>query len=639
MPVYQTKKINKSLHQSVNFKLLTKQKSSQDPCKKTTKGPGHSIAQFQKNHFQKNQLQVTPKAHQSGQVARSTAQIQDSIMQDVEFVDKRPAAIAQRKLRELTNNSLQAKQTVQLQAVAQNDIAQIQPIQKKENKTALIQGQFYLQGANGTTTWMNHAPDPTMYEDTTETKRSFFSTYPIYKHKLLDSRSYPTTETDTTLDQARTTGVVPQALVTEVYSVASVINSLSNQQKASFDAAYSTLGTYCRDVDKTKVIEGALTNVRSGALFSPTQQNANDARGKVIFLKRFRLMVNYIQSVGEQKIGKGPQKVKNVYWIQSTGSDPHAGGHHALFLVNKVNNHKQLYKPHSLMFENAFVGKNGIISDLNKSAQQQDYLPVMDINPNAHTEEFVTRVGHQGDATYTNAKHAEHFEKLGRLELVSHVFGVSDLHAENILFGASGPVPIDSEVAGSYPDTTGIESGMGPGKVNAANEFNTPSALYVNGQQQRINNHQFNAGKTAMSHLIKTRKPSLLKKWRKHLRGVDSFRVVPIATGTLAGYLKVALNNKHKAAMKAQFTQDMTTFIGSNELAKHFKLKLTKKSTERFWNILRGGTLPAFEFQMKTGQLLMDGTTVAYPTIKNVTAETSVLKLSELAKGRMNALP
>lgn len=54
-----------------------------------------------------------------------------------QFVDNRSEAIVQRKLQELANNSPHAKKIAQLQAMADNQSAQQQPIQKKENNTGL----------------------------------------------------------------------------------------------------------------------------------------------------------------------------------------------------------------------------------------------------------------------------------------------------------------------------------------------------------------------------------------------------------------------------------------------------------------------------------------------------------------------
>lgn len=55
-----------------------------------------------------------------------------------QFVDSRPQVVAQKKLQEMANNSPQAKQASQLQAIANNHSSQQeQPIQIKENNTGL----------------------------------------------------------------------------------------------------------------------------------------------------------------------------------------------------------------------------------------------------------------------------------------------------------------------------------------------------------------------------------------------------------------------------------------------------------------------------------------------------------------------
>jgi hypothetical protein len=55
-----------------------------------------------------------------------------------QFIDNRPEAVAQRKLQEMANDSLQAKQTAQLNALADIHTTRLEhPIQKKENNTGL----------------------------------------------------------------------------------------------------------------------------------------------------------------------------------------------------------------------------------------------------------------------------------------------------------------------------------------------------------------------------------------------------------------------------------------------------------------------------------------------------------------------
>lgn len=67
-------------------------------------------------------------------VSNEVSQKQSGSKFAFQFVDNRPVGIAQRKLQEMLINSPQAKQTTQLQAVADNYSAQQQkPIQKKKN--------------------------------------------------------------------------------------------------------------------------------------------------------------------------------------------------------------------------------------------------------------------------------------------------------------------------------------------------------------------------------------------------------------------------------------------------------------------------------------------------------------------------
>lgn len=71
-------------------------------------------------------------------VASAAVQKQSGSKSTFQFVDNRPEALAQRKRQEMANNSAQAKQAAQLQAMARNYSAQQQrPIQKKENNTGL----------------------------------------------------------------------------------------------------------------------------------------------------------------------------------------------------------------------------------------------------------------------------------------------------------------------------------------------------------------------------------------------------------------------------------------------------------------------------------------------------------------------
>lgn len=76
--------------------------------------------------------------NESLSVANGVSQKQSSSESTFQFVDKRPEAVAQRKLQEMVNNSPKTEQAAQLQAMADNFSVQQQlSIQKKENHTGL----------------------------------------------------------------------------------------------------------------------------------------------------------------------------------------------------------------------------------------------------------------------------------------------------------------------------------------------------------------------------------------------------------------------------------------------------------------------------------------------------------------------
>ena len=83
---------------------------------------------------------ITENKNQQDQgraIADNTAQRKEIGDATPAFIDNRPGAALQLRMAEMMNNSPQAKQAVQFQAMADNHAAQRQPIQKKENNTGL----------------------------------------------------------------------------------------------------------------------------------------------------------------------------------------------------------------------------------------------------------------------------------------------------------------------------------------------------------------------------------------------------------------------------------------------------------------------------------------------------------------------
>ncbi len=75
--------------------------------------------------------------HKNQAISNGGSQMQDSVESVFQFVDNRPEVAAQQKLKEMANNSTQAKQAAQLQTMVNNHYLQPQTIQKKENNTGL----------------------------------------------------------------------------------------------------------------------------------------------------------------------------------------------------------------------------------------------------------------------------------------------------------------------------------------------------------------------------------------------------------------------------------------------------------------------------------------------------------------------
>ena len=79
-----------------------------------------------------------PKENKSKAVANAVSQKKSGDKPAFQFVDNRSEAVAQRKLKEMVNNSPQNQLLAQFQKMANNHAAkQEQPIQKKGNNTGL----------------------------------------------------------------------------------------------------------------------------------------------------------------------------------------------------------------------------------------------------------------------------------------------------------------------------------------------------------------------------------------------------------------------------------------------------------------------------------------------------------------------
>ena len=338
-------------------------------------------------------------------------------------------------------------------------------------KNNVAQGKFWEKTNNGYK-WHNEEPENWRYEKTDE----YSSVYPVYKERVLDvtalpNKKYPPETRD----------------INEIYTL------LNDEQKIEFENNVSILQDYCEDKGITSVIEGALKNVKSGSIIEfdkKFEEAEKDIKKRQIsmFLNRLRLMTEYIENVGARSYNG--KTIKDQFFIESTGSDPHVAGQHALFLIPRDPDpsvgSKRVYKPHSLEFEKNFMGeKDSFLAKLN--AVLDDFslghykFPTMDIDPNSHTEAFVERNGTE-EKRIDSKTFTTYMIQLGMLEIIAKKYGITDLHCENVMFTEGGPLAIDAECGGSFGKCTCMIGGLAPVATDEE-ALSNPSALYgENGQ-------------------------------------------------------------------------------------------------------------------------------------------------------------
>lgn len=493
-------------------------------------------------------------------------------------------------------------------------------VQMKNN---VIQGAFILK-QNGKYIFVDKIVNKNLYIQTDEHKcvedidsnnnsdidlfnREKRYTYPVYKERILDTRMYANLANETEIKNAKAQGQASE----ESISAVTIYNMLSGNERNNFDKCINKIRTYCLEEGITKVIEGALNNVHKGSVLKDAEDLDN---AKLIFLSRLKLMTDFIANVGEQIIGNKP--IKDEYYIVPTGSDPHMDGHHALFLVDKKNpKNKKVYKPHSLEFENAFMGKNGFLSFLNQYIDEKNKFVLMDIDTNTHTEEFIERKGGNANESIDEATFNSYMYKLGMLDVAASIWGITDLHAENIIFGANGPVAIDAECSGVFGEKnkTGIEQPAPEGPVVTSEEdyFINPSSLYVNGKQCPTKNGWYEEGKKYMAEIIKSHKSEIFNKSADLFQNINRFRIIPIGTNELASYLNSYKNNgKLDNNQKNDIRKKFVDYFKNSDLFRDLVVLEIDECLIYFEYALKRGTLPAFEFDLKNKCILIDNVRV-----------------------------
>lgn len=231
----------------------------------------------------------------------------------------------------------------------------------------------------------------------------------------------------------------------------------------------------------------------SHLLFMEKSTEVEEIAGSMdIFLPRLRLMCQFILDIAKARIPNAPQKAAygERFLLESTGSDPHVAGRHAVFLYDRETYGPSsrpvgVYKPHDMASDRMSAGNQSdrqgpasILSFLNQLLTEENFAAFQSAHPE---DEFLAKIRFDqvgfatlsiDDETHiagyavkqsdmTSAQAASYFFNLGMLQLAAKAYSMQDLHQDNImpvsLKSGCAPLIVDGEV--SFTEI-GVQSGI-----------------------------------------------------------------------------------------------------------------------------------------------------------------------------------
>ncbi|KMZ53604.1 OTU domain-containing protein [Dorea sp. D27] len=211
-----------------------------------------------------------------------------------------------------------------------------------------------------------------------------------------------------------------------------------------------------------------------------------------IFLPRLRMMSQFILDIAKARIPNTQQAAAygERFLLESTGSDPHVAGMHAVFLYDRETYGPSsrpvgVYKPHDMASDRMSAGDQSarhgpasILSYLNRLLTEENFaafreehsedeflekirfcqvgFATLPVDDESHIAAYAVK---QPDMTSVQA--ASYFFNLGMLQLAAKVYSMQDLHQDNImpvkLKSGCAPLIVDGEV--SFTEI-GIPSGI-----------------------------------------------------------------------------------------------------------------------------------------------------------------------------------
>ncbi|RCX11377.1 uncharacterized protein DUF4135 [Anaerobacterium chartisolvens] len=415
----------------------------------------------------------------------------------------------------------------------------------------------------------------------------------------------------------------------EFTSLAGIMKALDGKQRAVVLGCMLELQACCTVDGVGKVVEGALVNVNKSLLDKGAQNGEDSQVYTEAFVERMKKMTIFVKKAYIDI----ESRHKGKYEIEPTGSDPHEGGKHALFLVDKENGEKRVYKPRSMAVDNALTGAHGMLALINGNEKNSDYtLPVMEIDPKDNTEEFVNKKG-----SFTEEEAGRYYFKMGMLECAGSVMGVTDLHQDNIMPTAGGPVIIDAECAFAYFGGTGLSDALTGSQV--AIGLREPVAMFdiqpqKKGEQPEKSTQAFSqdGDKNKYRKQYKEGFNFMLQRLKKRfeekdfvdkgvggvLAGVDRVRVVPVSTKDFANMMHtyIGADLKIRQLVIEDLCKEVCDDLDNGEYAfntedKGGGMEIDKKLlAEGIKAAFDARTIPAFELDVNKGILYMDGVAI-----------------------------
>ena len=279
------------------------------------------------------------------------------------------------------------------------------------------------------------------------------------------------------------------------------------------------------------------------------------------------------------------------YWIRSTGSDPHHGGQHALFLIPKnpepvdpayvatlsAEEQRELrkyppgtrvYKPHELDADAAVVGQRdgtfaGGMFDLTNDMLQADFvaragalgltldnprtLATMMIDPARRTEQFVAK-----KKSMTPQEAQLYFFRAGILKVITDAMAVVDLHQDNVMPVGNSPLIIDAEVAFFQEQDSGLmkhalktdhhdRDETGPRTNSSFDIIGVGKSGEVFKDEASPFRILFNQGYAFMLDQMRSDGGFFAGLYEAQLQNISKIRILPIATPDFAQYLHGAI--------------------------------------------------------------------------------------------------